>query len=194
MFHMLGPIMAARKMAKTMAGRASQASVTRMMIWSTHPPTYPDRMPSAVPRPPATSVPISPTISDTRAPWIRRLRMSRPRKSVPRGVTELPPSIQRGGSNTLAPLTGSVGSWGAMRSAKIASIGASPSVVRAAASRPVAGGRARGRSPAMVAIVRSARQPDPRVDQGVEDVHDQVDPDDHDAGHDHHALHEREVA
>src|SRR6266850_1658419 len=68
MFHMLGPTMAARKIAKTMAGNASQASVTRMMIWSTQPPTYPARIPIAVPMPPATSVPISPTISDTRAP------------------------------------------------------------------------------------------------------------------------------
>src|SRR6266850_2708448 len=68
MFHMLGPTMAARKIAKTMAGNASQASVTRMMIWSTQPPTYPARIPIAVPMPPATSVPISPTTSDTRAP------------------------------------------------------------------------------------------------------------------------------
>ena len=39
MFHMLGPTMAARKIAKTIAGSASHASVTRMMIWSTQPPT-----------------------------------------------------------------------------------------------------------------------------------------------------------
>src|SRR5262249_24077696 len=46
----------------------------------------------------------------------------------------------------------------------------------------------------MVAIVRLPREPDSRIDEGVEDVHDQVDPDDHEAGHDHHALHQREVA
>ncbi len=120
MFHMLGPIMAARKIAKTIAGNASHASVTRMMIWSTQPPTYPDRIPIAVPMPPATRVPISPTISDTRAPWISRLRMSRPWKSVPSGVATLPPSIQNGGANISAPFTGSVGSYGAMRSARSA--------------------------------------------------------------------------
>ena len=38
MFHMLGPTMAARKMAKVSAGSASQASVMRMMTWSTQPP------------------------------------------------------------------------------------------------------------------------------------------------------------
>src|ERR1041384_7031535 len=47
---------------------------------------------------------------------------------------------------------------------------------------------------AMVAIVHLPREPDSRIDEGVEDIHDQVDPDDHEAGHDHHALHEREVA
>ena len=38
MFHMLGPTIVARKIANTMAGNASQASVTRMMTWSTQPP------------------------------------------------------------------------------------------------------------------------------------------------------------
>src|SRR5262252_709633 len=41
MFHMLGPTIVARKIAKTRAGRASQASVTRMITWSTQPPRYP---------------------------------------------------------------------------------------------------------------------------------------------------------
>ena len=38
MFHMLGPTMAARKIAKVSAGNASQASVMRMITWSTQPP------------------------------------------------------------------------------------------------------------------------------------------------------------
>src|SRR5712692_3297376 len=205
MFHMLGPTMAARKIAKTMAGNASQASVTRMMIWSTQPPTYPARIPIAVPMLPATSVPISPTISDTRAPWIRRLRMSRPWKSVPSGVVQLPPSIQNGGSNTFAPFTGSVGSCGAMRSAKIATSirpprmttgtsGASRAALMTAPSLLPARPRAPAVRVAIVAIAHLPREPDSRVDEGVEDVHDQVDHDDHDAGHDHDALHEREVA
>ncbi len=37
MFHMLGPSIVARKIAKTKAGKASQASVTRIITWSTHP-------------------------------------------------------------------------------------------------------------------------------------------------------------
>ena len=46
--------------------------------------------------------------------------MSRPWKSVPSGAVTLPPPIQNGGSNTFAPCTGSVGSYGAIRSAKSA--------------------------------------------------------------------------
>src|SRR5881628_1319862 len=213
MFHMLGPTMAARKIAKTMAGSASQASVTRMMIWSTQPPTYPERIPIAVPMLPATSVPISPTISDTRAPWIRRLRMSRPWKSVPSSVIARPPSIQNGGSNTFAPCTGSVGSYGAMRSAKIATsmrpprmttaaCGASRAALMTARSLPAAARPGASRvSAGIVAIVTylmswflgSSREPDSRVDEGVQDVHDQVDPDDHETRHDHDALHQGEV-
>jgi hypothetical protein len=38
MFHMLGPTIVARKIAKTRAGSASQASVRRITTWSTQPP------------------------------------------------------------------------------------------------------------------------------------------------------------
>ena len=38
MFHMLGPTIAARKIAKVSAGKASQVSVMRMITWSTQPP------------------------------------------------------------------------------------------------------------------------------------------------------------
>src|SRR5947207_2733755 len=128
--------------------------------------------------------------------------MSRPWKSVPSGVAALPPSIQNGGSNTFAPLTGNVGSYGAMRSAKTATRIKPPRMTTASrgASRAtltmvlsvLSAPRASGRSPAMVAIViylvsrvlGSPREPDSRVDERVEDVHDQVDRDDHEARHD----------
>ena len=59
---------------------------------------------------PATMVPVTPTISDTRAPKINRLNTSRLWKSVPRSACALPPSIQKGGSKIFAPGIGSVGS------------------------------------------------------------------------------------
>ena len=67
-------------------------------------------MPSIVPMPPATIVPVTPTISETRAPKIKRLNTSRPWKSVPSRACGLAPAIQKGGSNILAPGIGSVGS------------------------------------------------------------------------------------
>ena len=37
-FHMLGPTIAARKIANISPGNASQVSVMRMITWSTQPP------------------------------------------------------------------------------------------------------------------------------------------------------------
>src|SRR6266851_7360940 len=161
-------------------------------------------MPIAVPMPPATSVPMRPTRSETRAPKMRRLRTSRPWKSVPSRVAVLPPSIQNGGSKTLAPFTGSVGSYGAMRSAKIATAarptrittatrGASRMAPTTCLSAPAIRPRA-GDVSAAIVIGPLPREPDSRIDEGVQDVHDEIDPDDHEAGHHHDALHEREVA
>src|SRR5712692_11056835 len=158
-------------------------------------------MPIAVPMLPATTVPIRPTTSDTRAPKMRRLRTSRPWKSVPSRVAVLPPSIQNGGSKMFAPFTGSVGSYGAMRSAKIATrvrptrittatSGASRRVLTTCLSPPAIRPLAGDVRAVIVAIVHLPREPDSRVDEGVQDVHDEIDPDDHEAGHDHHALHE----
>ena len=38
MFHMLGPTIAARKIANISGGMASQVSTSRMTTWSTQPP------------------------------------------------------------------------------------------------------------------------------------------------------------
>src|ERR1700720_4184974 len=67
---------------------------------------------------PATMVPVTPTISDTRAPKIKRLKTSRDWKSVPRSACALPPCIQNGGSKIFAPGIGSGGAEGGVESAK----------------------------------------------------------------------------
>ena len=77
-------------------------------------------MPSVVPMLPATMVPITPTMSDTRAPKISRLSTSRLWKSVPSKACMLPPADQNGGSKIFAPGIGSVGSYGAMTLANTA--------------------------------------------------------------------------
>jgi hypothetical protein len=65
-------------------------------------------------------VPITPTISETRAPKINRLSTSRPWKSVPSRARVPPPVDQNGGSKIFAPGIGSVGSYGAIALANTA--------------------------------------------------------------------------
>ena len=61
--------------------------------------------------PPATTVPMTPTISDTRAPKISRLEhVAALEIGAEQGVPGCAPSIQNGGSKILAPGIGSVGS------------------------------------------------------------------------------------
>src|SRR5438105_8405203 len=77
-------------------------------------------LPKVVPMPPATTVPMTPTSSDTRRPKISRERTSRPWKSVPSRAGGLAPSAQKGGAKILAPGIGSVGSNGAIALANTA--------------------------------------------------------------------------
>src|SRR6266581_8775960 len=84
------------------------------------------------------------------------------------------------------------GASGASRAA-LMSTPSRPGVARPTASRGSAG---------MVAIVTylvsrcpgSPRESDSGVDECVKNVHRQVDQDDHETGHDHDALHQREIA
>src|SRR5687768_17603025 len=87
-----------------------------------------------------------------------------------------------------------------MRSAKTATNASPPSRTAgtsgaccARRGRRCAAPWARGRSPAMVAM-RLPREPNARIDERVENVDDEVDADDHEAGHDDDALDQREVA
>ena len=47
---------------------------------------------------PPTATAARPAAMDTRAPWMMRLVMSRPSRSVPSGWASLPPSCHAGGS------------------------------------------------------------------------------------------------
>ena len=64
-----------------------------------------------MPRIPPTKIATIETIRDTRAPWIIRLRMSRPSLSVPSGCSIDPPCCHAGGLSRLAsePFSGSYG-------------------------------------------------------------------------------------
>src|SRR5262249_19640600 len=165
-------------------------------------------MPSVVPMLPATIVPVTPTMSDTRAPKNSRLSTSRPWKSGPSSAAGLAPAFQKGGARIWARGIGWVGSWGAIRSANPATsrrerriVSGSSGHCRARAShsrRSATPAGAAARAARNCSVTNAMRhlfgQADTRVDVAVEDVDQQVDDDDHDAGLHHDALHEREVA
>ena len=80
-----GPRMAMITIASRMAGIASRKSSTRMIAASVSPPAKPPRRPSGTPTVPPMSTATAPVRREMRAPWMTRLRMSRPNSSVPNG-------------------------------------------------------------------------------------------------------------
>src|SRR6266480_4346647 len=148
-------------------------------------------MPRTVPMNPATITAVKPTIMETRAPKMSRERTSRPRWSVPRRCSALPPACHAGGRKR-SPSVPTSGLWGAMASARIAT---SATVTMIAVGMT-------GNPPVRSAAKRQARLrlwarlpfiADPRIDDGIEDVDDQVDHHDHRAAQEHRRLHHREV-
>src|SRR5262249_34075604 len=192
MFISLGPTMAARKIAHVSPGIASQASVTRMMTWSTQPPRYPDRIPSVVPSTPAKITAVKPTTIDTRAPKISRDSTSRPTWSVPSRCVMLPPCCHAGGRKR-SPSSPTCGSCGAMKSAKIASTANTSRMLIGNSGRPSRRNDARRpgnvRTAARLTLIAN-----PRIDHGVREVHREVDDHDHEPTEDDRRLHHGEVA
>src|SRR2546429_5266832 len=199
MFIALGPTIAARKIANVSAGSASQASVTRMITWSTHPPRYPDRIPSAVPRMPAKITAMNTATSEPRAPKTRRESTSRPRWSVPSRWPRVPPSCQAGGRKR-SPSAPTSGSWGASTLAKTATSTSTERISTGKTGKPSLRKEAkRQASVSAAARLLPAAGPlpfiaDPRVDHGIEHVHHEVDGDDHRAAEQHDGLDHGEVA
>src|SRR5829696_8554036 len=165
--------------------------------------------PRLVPMPPATIVPMTPTISETRAPCSRRLNMSRPWKSVPSRAAGLAPSTQNGGSKILAPGIGSVGSYGAMIPAKPATrkngiriasgrTGSCSAKRSQRRLRPARAGALPAKSERVCSETNAMKhlsgEANAGVDIGVQDVDHQIDQHDHHAGQHHDSLHEGEIA
>src|SRR5712692_3481971 len=198
MFIALGPTIAARKIANVSAGNASQASVIRMITWSTQPPRYPDRIPSTVPRMPAKITAMKPTTSETRGPKMRRERTSRPRWSVPSRCSPVPPSCQAGGWKR-SPSVPTSGLWGASTLAKRA-VSTNTTMISTGRTgnpslRKEAYRQASVRAAARLGLAFAALPfiADPRVDDRVEDVHEKVDDDDHRAAQEHDGLDDGEI-
>ena len=109
----LAPRRAATVRARTSGGKENRASITRMVTES----TQPRRKPANSPRGSATTMARA-TISkvarsETRPPQMIRLRMSRPRSSVPRRWWRLGPA-------SMASRSWALGSCGATSGAKMA--------------------------------------------------------------------------
>src|ERR1700741_314786 len=133
---------------------------------------------------PATRTAAKPTSSDTRAPYSRRLTTSRPSVSVPSGWRTLPPSIHIGGVNreSRSLRIGSVGASAGARAASNALATMTSTPTSATPWRPIR------------PMPRCSGDPSARIDQAVDDVHDQVhDHEDH-REDDDRRLDDREIA
>ena len=81
----LGPSAATKASARRSCGNDHVMSTIVIKTMSTRPPTKPLTSPSVTPISTLTTTARTPTSSEIRAPWIMRLRMSRPTWSVPSG-------------------------------------------------------------------------------------------------------------
>src|SRR5215510_5746896 len=194
----LGPTEATSTSASKIVGKDSEMSTSRMSKESVRPPKYPEISPSAVPTMPPTKIAIADTVSDTRAPWISRLRMSRPSLSVPRRWVALPPSCHTGGLSRFAsdPFNGS---WGATYGANTAGMTSRNMRIERATtgyrrtSRKATAIRVRAYQGSDRAVTVAIERPpssvaDSRVEIRVEDVDQQVRHDEDRGEHDHDRL------
>jgi hypothetical protein len=81
----LGPSAATNASARRICGNDSVTSTTVMITVSTRPPRNPERSPRVTPTRRLTTTAETPTRREIRAPWMIRLKTSRPTWSVPRG-------------------------------------------------------------------------------------------------------------
>src|SRR3954451_23509433 len=128
---------------------------------------------------PATSTAVKPTTMETLAPKIRRDSTSRPSWSVPNRNCRLPPSSQAGGRNRSARFPTS-GLCGAITSANTASRVMAISKAAGMTGKSLSRARDSRGGPAVVRVVEligSFLQPDARIDDGVDNVHHEVDDD-----------------
>src|SRR5574340_751454 len=195
----LGPSTATTRIASTRLGTAMIRSITRVtatsIVWLRLPRNDTQASPSSTPTTKDTPMTARPMNSDTRAPWIRRDSMSRPRLSVPSRKRLLPPDSQAGAART-ASRNCSFGECGATTSAKIASRTIAATTTRPATAprfsrNATQNARSGGISPLGASVSRMTY---PGVDQAVQQVHQQVHAD-HDRRDQHHpALQGRIVA
>src|ERR1700761_8223596 len=195
--------------ASSSDGSASSTSMMRMMGVSAHFSKNAAIRPSTMPGISASTTETKPIQNESRAPYIRRERMSRPASSVPRMNFQLPPSSQAGGIFTESRYC-SIGLCGAISGAKIAMNTITSTMMpaptaprlrekltqnsRAASARPLGGVTDWGTVFWMSAIVFLPRMANARIQHAVQQVDDEVHNNDKRGDHQDTALHDRIVA
>src|SRR5579864_5549393 len=194
-----GPTAATSAIASSTGGIARSVSTVRIAAASTAPPLKPVQRPSGTPHTAATAVDPTPIASAIRAPYKRRLRMSRPNWSVPaRWLHD--------GSASTASLLMSVGPYRA-RSGAAAAVAA----IAIRKTAPASGTRARRAARARRGACLPARPladtvigapgtrrpsliPHPRIEQAVERVGAEIDHDERRDADENHRLRDQIVA
>src|SRR5712692_8049498 len=172
-----GPRAAMMATARRKYGKASSVSMDRMMSWSTQRPTKPARSPHSEPTRAARAVAVSPTTREMRAPKRSRLRRSRPNSSVPRGW----PAVRTGARRRAVSMTS--GSRGAIHGASTAS-----TAMTATSPRPK-------RAELLLRNMRTTSViADARIEDGIEEIDDEVDEHEARGDEEHAALDEGIVA
>src|SRR5712692_1883895 len=172
-----GPSAAMMATARRKYGKASSVSMDRMMSWSTQRPMKPARSPHSEPTRAARAVAVRPTTREMRAPKRRRLRRSRPNSSVPSGC----PAVRMGARRRAVSMTS--GSRGASHGASTASTAMTATSPRPKRAELLLRNR---RTRSVIA--------DARVENGVEEIDDEVDEHEGRGDEEHAALDERIVA
>src|SRR2546422_6573457 len=169
----LGSETATSTTAIRMVGSDSPTSVSRMRMVSVRPPRYPEIRPSTVPTVPATPMAMRETRREIRLPQMIRLSTSRPKRSVPSGCSRSPRSIQTGGID-FCVMSPSVGLWGARYGAN--------SAVKTSVARTMPGNHG--------SFNLGTGTADPRVEVGVQHVHEEVSREVEGTQHQHAGLHD----
>src|SRR3989304_5561765 len=157
-----GPRTEVIAMARRIPGKAKGMPASRMKGWSTFPAKTPAADPTRSPIARDRETVPSPTATETRAPWMRRLSRSRPSLSCPSQWDREGPDSPE--SSACAP-----GSNGASNGASTAA-----SSSRTTTANPATAPRWRATRLAMVCLTVRSLIPDPRVDAGVQKIRQEV--------------------
>src|SRR5581483_461079 len=192
----LWPRNAVTAMTSTSAGKASITSTMPMSTVSVLPRWYPASRPMAPPTTRPTATATSPTVSDTRAPYTSRDRMSRPISSVPSRCPPVPGTAAMWAKSLRVGLfSGRTAANAAPNATRAIHAAGAQNDSPSARRRPAVGREASGAgAPDAGATVARSGMAHPRVEHAVEDVDEEVGQHVGDGDHEHEPLHDDVLA